>query len=269
MSQDIAMRDTVESVCEEKQAIVNEMAQAVLKLKECEKRLKKFDNYISIREIEQIYGYGDKPLSEIETAVQIRVDAICWRYLISRTNLGQFMTRKQREEFDQSLSDLRYAGEWKNVKFVPLTVETAMATMLKTASKAGEQVEQSVVELFEDLSYYHKTNDGFRFGSKLIFQNVLGSYGIICHRTAAKLYEFQRVIDIMENRMPAERAYQDKMYIALKEAFSQGLTEAETDSLKMRVFKNGNAHVWIKSKETTDKMNAIVAKRLGGHVLGK
>lgn len=265
---DLQLKQTIEDVVSTKQELVERIAAAAAEIKACRQELERYKADPADHEITRmIRRHGAK---DLPTYVQIQVDKYVWHWLVSHTHLGQFMTSEQRQAFADSTSDsTTNADSWDEVKYVPLTVETAQATLLKIAAHAGDSVEISVVELFHKLSRKHKSNDGFSFGKRLVYTQVMGRFGVMDCEVSEALYEFQRVVDLMEGRMPAENAWMSELNQKIREAFRRDELGCETDSIRGRLFKNGNAHFFLKNQETIDKMNAIVAKRLGGNHLGR
>lgn len=261
---EIALQETVDDVIRNKQAAVDKILEGVAAIIEARDLLKKYGVYLPDCVSEELkYKSGKITREEVE----VSIDRDLWRWIINHTSVGRLMTAEQRKSMDEGFSSR--PRSWKDASFPRLTEDNVMSTVLKVAADAPELLEKSVVKLFEDLSYDHKSNDGFSFGDRWIFKGVQCRWGFVQHHTAQKLYEIERVVDLVEGRMPASHAHVAPLYGAVSQSVRVGGGEAETESIKCKLFKNGNGHFWLKNQETIDRMNAIVAKRVGGHVLGK
>ena len=272
---ELAIKETIGDVIEVKDRLIERLAAATAEVRKIRNELQRYDADLAESDLQNTVRTYQTLNTEAAdekcaTFIRIAVDMRVWRWLVGKTHLGQFMTEEQRRQFDDTFCcHLPRVSGWQDVKFVPLTQDTALATLLKLAASSWDNTEDAVVDLFQNASKKHKTNDGFKFGKKMIYCRIQGYIGIIDAHMVEKLYEFQRVVDIMEDRMPPENPYVSPLYAVVRDAFNKGELEAETESIKVRLFKNGNAHMFIKNQSTCDRMNAIVARKLGGHVLGK
>lgn len=269
MSNELEIKQTIEDVVLAKQRLVERLAIAVKEVRACQQELERYKADLGQKELIDLTSKYAK--GEVFDKVQMHVDRSVWGFLVERTKVGQFMTLDQREVFSKMLygADRIKPESWADVAFPPLTVNTAHATLLSAVASAGENTELSVVDLFKRLSKHHKSNSGFSFGARLVYERVLGRFDMIDYDMGEKLNEFQRVVDIIEGKVPQEVKYNTPLLIAVAEAFRNGTYVAETDQIRCKLFKNGNAHFYLKNPETIQAMNAIVAKRLGGNVLGK
>jgi hypothetical protein len=265
---EIEIKQTIEDVVLHKQALAVRLAIAVEEVRECQKQLERYRADLNTNTLARVCSkFGTENILD---AVQISVDREVWTYLVQRTRVGQFMTLEQRAAFEKMTDRSKsVVDSWDEVSFVPLTVNNAHATLLNACASAAENTEQAVVGLFQSLSVHHKSNTGFSFGSRLIYTGVLGRFDLIHEDVAEKLFELQRVVDIMEGRLPAESAWLSPLVIAVRAGFSRKALVGETDQIEYKLFKNRNAHFHIKNPDTIKAMNAIVAKRLGGNILGQ
>lgn len=179
--------------------------------------------------------------------MQKELDAYVWRNLILSSSLGDLFTVKTRREFNNQLDDAP----------PEVTVESVTATALRLSADSGRMFTESVQALFQELRPRYKSHDGFSFGDRCIFENMM-DYGWLGERGEQTITDFERIVYMLDSQRPPERY--GGLIGAIKEAresFQPG--EASTEYMRARWYKNGNLHVWLVRDDITQKMNQLLA----------
>lgn len=205
-------------------------------------------------------GLAYKPRDFADDA-QAYLDAYIWRHVLRATSLADILDATARKELEQSLE--------KDTP--PADFETVAATLQALVANSGHMVQRGVVELFRHLSNHHRTNDAFKIGEKLIMSSVFDHAGDsywqpLNHYSGQmdRLTDLERTLYILSGETPPEQNanIRQQIYAHQKEN-GYGNRELETKYLRIRWFKNGNAHVWIKQAGLVDQINSIIANYCG------
>lgn len=211
----------------------------------------------SNQELDILNYFGDdseREIREFAEATRKKIDAAVWRDLLETSGLGEFMDRTARDAFNKQL--------YENPPVC--TVETVTATMMQNAANAGEIFERGVVEAFRKLSKKYRTNKPFKLGEKIILSNAMTLYGKWLswnfHRNAKDdLWDIERAIRIIDKADAVTRG--GGIVAEIERASSDGKLEAENAYFRVKLFKNGNIHVWMKKEEITRELNRIIARQ--------
>jgi protein-L-isoaspartate O-methyltransferase len=189
--------------------------------------------------------------------VKLDLDRAIWRHCINASKLATVFDKTERDKFERGL----------NGTDVPeATPDNLAATLRALILCAPAILSRGVVELFKNLSREHKTNDRFTIGDKFILNHVLTeddgwqhfSYGWMQDH----LVDLERQLCVILGRTPP-----DHMANVVAKMREHGLRteprEVETDLLRVKWFKKGTVHAWIKDPEHVAKVNRIIAEHFG------
>ena len=178
------------------------------------------------------------------------VDRRMWRQTIELTGFNKYMDKKARQEFADSLEKEPPA----------FTVDNVRSTLLSSYQQAETFMNRGIVELFKNLGENYKTNDAFKIGKKIILRNwftvFCGSLSVN-YNQEPEMNDLDRVVRTLDCVEFKEHLFSQSMRKVINSM------EYEDDYFKIKAFKNGNAHLWLKREDLTDKINDIIAAWYG------
>lgn len=184
----------------------------------------------------------------------VSVDRRMWRRTIELTGFNKFMDAQARVEFDKSLEVNPPEFNEGNVR----------ATLISSASQAGEMMNRGVVNLFKSLCGKYKTNDGFKVNKKIIlsrwFTVFMGDISVNYHQEP-EMNDLDRVVRTIDHVDFKEHSFSSE----LRRSASYG--SFENEYFKIKMFKNGNAHLWFKRVDILDSINDIIADYYGSNAV--
>lgn len=177
-----------------------------------------------------------------------RLDADVWKSLYVRTGLGDHFDTQAREAFQKQLSE----------NPPEVTIENVIATCFSMAGRQSEIFERSVMNLFRRLSRTHKSNNGFCFGTRMIFWNVVDGFD---YKWQDVMRDLERVVMTISGAEVPDRVNGiiSEFNQARKGVWGKSAGELMTQYFDLRWFNNGNMHVRIRNKEVIDTLNKIIA----------
>lgn len=186
------------------------------------------------------------------------VDGDMWRALLVNTNLGALMDKQERDAFEKGLTNPP-----------EITAETVLATFQRLAGDAQTIFRRGLAEAFRYLSPNHKSNDGFQIGERMVVRRVVTVTPINGGKPWVRtdtwgeqlLRDVDRCLHVLSGRPPPGNM--QGITQAVYEAVRADRWDAETDLLRVKWFKNGNGHLWIKSADLRRDVNHQLALHYG------
>ncbi len=192
----------------------------------------------------------DQKERQLET-YRTELDRQIWRYLLEATELGPLMGSKQREAFEKGLErDVPHA-----------TMENIFATFSELVGRADEIFAQTVADLFSQLQRRFKSHEGFGFGERLIFAGAVDWMGFRSHIESIMM-DLSTVLYTLDGKPRPTRS--TGIFALIKQGFEHDRNhkpvpgEVQTEYVRVKWFKNQNAHVWILRDDLRAKMNEIL-----------
>lgn len=191
---------------------------------------------------------GIEPLMDTQAKQQLRDQM---RYVPERTNrVGEIINQ---EEIDKMLP--------------PVTVENITATLERFMGDAELIFRRGIVNAFTKLDRRFRSHDGFKVGSRVIVDYLMRDGHLYSSNPKADmLTDIERTFLVLDGQK--ERASYGRIISAIEQAnpssfFNRQQFEVESDYFKIRVFKNGNAHLWFTRKDLVKQVNLILADHYG------
>ena len=212
---------------------------------------------------QKLFGSLDvAPRAEFMAMARHMVDADVWTHVVNATDLQRLMDKKAKEALRQQLVS----------NPVEFSEETAAATLQSFALEAGTIFRRGIAEVFSNLDRRFRSHDGFKVGSRVIIDGAFDAWGHWNHYRdhRATLQDIERTFHVLESKaVPLDYA---GVVGAIDEArrqqqgFQARQTEAETEYYLVRIFKNGNCHLWFKRRDLVDKVNKLLAEYYGAAI---
>lgn len=245
---EVMVPKTIEDLIKDRDAIILELTNMDKCKQRAEVLCKQAGTYIF--PVHQFRGYNG-----IEHLTR-DVDRRMWRQTMEISGFNKYMDKVARKEFADSLDRSPPAFNIDNVR----------NTLISSYNQADTFMRRGIVELFRSLGAQYKTNDAFKISKKIILRNwftvFCGDLSINYH-VEPEMNDLDRVVRTLDGKDFKEHHLSQSMR---KVAASK---EYEDEYFKIKAFKNGNAHLWLKRDDITDKINDIIAEHYGEGKLGK
>lgn len=186
------------------------------------------------------------------------IDGRVWDSVIHSTELNHLMDKKAKDDLRQQL--MTDAPEF--------TEENAYATIEHFAAEAGMIFRRGIAEMFSNLDRRFRSHSGWKIGSRVILDRMFDENGWWnYHRDhRSTLQDIERTFLILDGRKPVadyagivgqlERARRLEGYGARQ-------TKVESEFYTIRIFKNGNAHLWFRRDDLVTRANRMIGEYYG------
>lgn len=186
------------------------------------------------------------------------IDGRVWDSVIHSTELNHLMDKKAKDDLRQQL--MTDAPEF--------TEETAYATIEHFMAQSGMVFRRGIAEVFSNLDRRFRSHSGWKIGSRVILDRMFDEMGWWnYHRDhRSTLQDIERTFLILDGRKPV--ADYAGIVGALEEhrrLDGRGARQSEVESEfhTIRIFKNGNAHLWFKRDDLVTLANRMIGEYYG------
>lgn len=232
------------------------------------------------REVSEFHHAVQLPDRDLYLRVARRLTNLrCWQYVVDRCGLRQLMDAQARRTFDEQL---RYVPERPDRYGAVITgaeadrgapefsAETVRSTLAHFAGNAATIWRRGIANAFSGLDRRFRSHDGFKVGSRVILTRLVDHMGFISHHgsTADTLADIERTLLILDGADP-RRAQSNLLHVVQTERPGCRVEQSvhETPYLRVRIFQNGNAHLWFRRDDLVQRVNGELAAYYG-EVLG-
>lgn len=226
------------------------------------------------------------------------IDLNVWAWIIERTDLEHLMDKEAKEQLKKQMGHIieepTEPGQMITEEEIangmpPVTVENIMATLEGFMLGADTIFRRGMANAFAKLDRRFRSHDGFKVGSRMILSRCFNEYGSWNWNSDERstLIDIERTFAILDGKLEEVRKQDQEEAQARKqrrpiEHFTKTIgaidiardgrigarqTEVETEYFKVRIFKNGNAHLWFTRKDLVEKVNKLIGEYYG-EVLG-
>ncbi|MGH0229574.1 DUF4942 domain-containing protein [Sinorhizobium meliloti] len=185
------------------------------------------------------------------------IDGRVWDSVIRSTELNHLMDKKAKDELRQQL--MTDAPEF--------TEENAYATIEQFAAEAGMIFRRGIAEMFSNLDRRFRSHSGWKIGGRVILNNMFGVDGwwnyYRDHRST--LQDIERTFLILDGRKPVSdyQGIVGELEKARQGGWGARQTEVQSEFYTVRIFKNGNAHLWFKRDDLVSLANRMIGEYYG------
>lgn len=189
------------------------------------------------------------------------LDQNVWTHVVKSTNLDKLMDRKEREAFRTTLND----------NPPPATVDNIAATVERLIGDSDLIFKRGIALAFSSLDRRFRSHDGFKIGSRVVIPYFADSSGYVRwdgrRDTVMDVERAFYVLDGLE-QPDADAGIIGMLGLAARDVPGYGAKayEAESEYFTARVFKNGNAHLWMKRKDLVQRVNQLLADYYGANL---
>lgn len=194
------------------------------------------------------------------------VDRGCWTHLMTHLGFDALLDRQAREEFHNSLKDTP----------PPFTVENCQATFGSVWLNRREMYLRGIANTFMAMDRRFRSHDAFAIGNRLVIDRAfgVGSSWWVSDNRRDTLHDVERIFRELDGKGPIPMTYGinykhgqpvppeevegivGKVIQAREERVFPMLVR--NDYFRVRVFQNGNLHLWFERKDLLKQVNALL-----------
>lgn len=232
------------------------------------------------REVEEFHKAVQLPSRDVYLRTAHKLLTLrCWHYVIERCGLDHLMDAQAKQELyaqlryvpERSKHDRELITEEEAEKGPPpFTADTVRSTIATFAGNAGTYWRRGIASVFSRLDRRFRSHDGFKVGGRLILTRLVDDSGYVdLHRNISDQFkDIERTFQILDGRDPRHarsgflrQIKDERSSIGL--GWKVGPSEHENDYFKVRIYKNGNAHLWFTRDDLVQKVNLELAAYYG------
>lgn len=203
------------------------------------------------------------------------IDVTVWTHVIDIAGIEQLMDMQAKNELRDQM---KYVPErtGRNGEIInqdeidrmlpPVTQENIYATLERFQGDAEMIFRRGIVNVFTKLDRRFRSHDGFKVGSRMIIDYLLRSSTHLYGDRADMLTDVERTFLVLDGKS-AKASYAgivEKINRENPGKWNQAVQfEVVSEYFKVRIFKNGNAHLWFSRKDLVKKVNEILADHYG------
>lgn len=182
-------------------------------------------------------------------------DAAVWLHLMRVTGMETLMDVTARDEFFAQLSS----------EVPEVNEDNVRVTLQGLRGDAKLIFQRGLARVFSDLDRRFKSHDAFKIGSRIILTNIFDSWGSWNYHSHARatFCDIERVLAVLDGKEPEPGELQAAVDESRGNSWEARQGVCETRYLRIRTFKNGNAHLWFTRPDLTRKANLVLAEYYG------
>ena len=202
---------------------------------------------------------GEDPRAHYLEHVRQGLDRRIWSHLVDFMGLERVMDRTEREAFRAALAE----------NPPPATAENCASTFARLIGDADVIFRRGIALAFSGLDRRFRSHDGFKIGARIVLSWGMDSSGYWCRGRDETLRDVERTFYTLDGKEQPERSGGIIGALALAKnrapgrGFGPAAYMAEDDYFRVRVFMNGNVHVWFKRDDLVRKVNELLAEYYG------
>lgn len=261
----LVSKATIKAVAQARKAALEKMREAMYHLAESQGLVKEALNAAKAAHMGHAPHIGDgSPLRCLEQKVidpeltmkayRVHLDTGTWTHLIEASGMGEMMDRKAKDEMRSTFQ----------TDDVPEATEGNLGATLETLFGRIDHIAlRGIAEAFSKLDRRFKSHNGFRIGSRVIIDYLVDRHGFVNYGTQRDtLADVERAFAMVAKTPPN----MGELWMTInrdRRGYEPQQSEHETRFFKIRIFKNGNAHLWFNDDELVKKVNKALGDWYG------
>lgn len=188
------------------------------------------------------------------------VDRGVWSDVIHACGFSRLMDKTEHERFRAALYESPPEA----------TVENLEATLTRLMEDREAIFKRGIATAFSKLDRRFRSHDGFKIGSRIVLSRMFQLSGFWNHHSKhdETLIDIERAFYLLDHKPQPDRlgGIYGTVMSARQEAgpsWSAQAFTAEDEYFRIRVFKNGNAHLSFKKPELVHRVNMLLADYYG------
>lgn len=182
------------------------------------------------------------------------VDARIWMRLFRDAGIERLMDAKARSDFFAELT----------TNPPPVTEENVHDVFANLATEARLIFRRGLARCFSALDSRFRSHDAFKLGSRIILTRLFDDHGHwnFYSEVRGALADMERTLAVLDGKEPNPGALVAAVD-ASREGWGPRQGVAHTEYLRIRTFKNGNAHLWFERPDLVEAANLELAAYYG------
>lgn len=187
--------------------------------------------------------------------VRRALDRDIWSYLLRVTQLETLMDQTAKDEFHRQVEN----------DPPPATAANCRATVERLIAESADIFKRGIATAFSKLDRRFRSHDGFKLGSRVVLTYFQDNFAIVSRTREDTLMDIERTFAVLEGKPQPERSggILGALVLARPRGFTAQAYEATSRYFRVRVFKNGNAHVWFTRDDLLARVNLLLAEYYG------
>jgi hypothetical protein len=180
-----------------------------------------------------------------------RLNAMLWKRLMDESGMKTFMSAPKVEEWDKLV---REEDQHKNLP--PLTEESIKATFEALHCDKDKMFKHSVINVFNNLSWCHKSNQPQKFGKRIIIANIGSHFG---NTAQDRINDLEKAMRVLNQQKVKDYRQGAGTIIHSTWMYKDRQATLEFDMFTAKLFKNSNCHITFKSPGLVELLNGLIA----------
>ena len=175
--------------------------------------------------------------------------------LMEQLGFDQLLDQQARKEFHDGLRD----------DPVPFTPDNCAATFGNIWTNRRDLYLRGIANVFAKLDRRFRSHNGFKIGARLIIDRALNEWGSWDrYERRDTLRDVERVFLELDEKPPVSEGHSIASQVADAARVRGSLpTVIEGDYFRVRIFKNGNLHIWFERDDLLQSVNLLLAEYYG------
>lgn len=251
---DVALRKTLSELCDMRDRAVKMVRHGMNAFDDAESIMREFGAYG--------IGANARPRDNIDEIIR-HIDSDCWRLTFERTGLTRIMDAEAIQKMRDELAK-------KPPEFTMTNITTQVLTMEQTAQA---MFQRGVYNVFRKLPGCYRTNtkEPFRISTKNVMTYVFDQWSMprlsLRYERSSMINDIDRVMKVLDGK--PYHAHELETKINAFFAANRDVNTYEDEYLRVRGFRNGNAHVWFLRDDLLEKINDEIAAYCNGNALAE
>ncbi|MCY4599890.1 MAG: DUF4942 domain-containing protein, partial [Acidobacteria bacterium] len=195
---------------------------------------------------------------DFRAAARRLTDIGVWAHIVEMTELETVMDKEEKDKLRDALHE----------DPPEVTADNVYATLQRFVEDADTIWRRGLANCFSKLDRRFRSHTGWKIGSRVILDYAFDSYGMWnYHRNLQDtLHDVERAFFLLDGRHPPP--HYSGIVQAIVEARRNGnlqprQTTVETEFFRVRIYKNGNCHIWLRRDDLVEKANKTLAEYYG------
>jgi len=200
--------------------------------------------------ISNVRWYGDDPAQRYAPEIKKAIRKATWIALLDKSKLSTVMSGNDLEKLKTQIAATP----------PDITRENVVSTFIALYEQRFDSFRRGLVELFKNLCRQYRSNDAFRIGKRVILDGALSGRYWNHHSSAQdRVNDLFRIMTLLDGKDPGQVPREEQADELIIHAVHASQANYQHDYFEVRMFANGNLHLWFKRQDLVDKANQIIA----------
>ncbi|MEQ9153494.1 MAG: DUF4942 domain-containing protein [Bauldia litoralis] len=157
-------------------------------------------------------------------------------------------------------------GRVQSERLVAIVGIRIYATLQRFAADSGMIFRRGIAAAFSELDRRFRSHDGFKVGSRVILDRAFDDSGHWNFYTRKRdvLIDIERTFYVLDDeRQPSYGGVVHAIDNARRGSWGARQIEVECRYFRVRIFQNGNMHLWFTRRDLVEQVNKLLAEHYG------